>query len=204
MIAAIMCGGKATRMGPSAGFEKPLLIINDRPLVDYAIDASLSSKIFKKVIAITSPNTPKTTNYVQRNPLISCLELDGISYSDDLSFVLNMLKPEKVFVMSSDMPLLNAEIIQDIVRSCQPAIPCTSIVLDELFVKDLGILPSIVFNHDNGSTRLCYSGISIIDTSLLLGTTASILPEQYIIMNKKELAVNINTINDLQIAEKLF
>jgi GTP:adenosylcobinamide-phosphate guanylyltransferase len=46
----------------------------------------------------------------------------------------------------------------------------------------------------------CQSGISIFDTSR---HTEGIIREEYMVMEKKEIAVNVNTKNDLELAEKL-
>jgi adenosylcobinamide-phosphate guanylyltransferase len=91
------------------------------------------------------------------------------------------------------MPLLNIDTIHEILKLWKPAIPYFSVIIRKDFVERLGIKPSIII-RDRG-LEYCYSGISIIDTSKV--TIGSITKETYIILNRKEIAFNINTKDDL-------
>jgi len=64
MIAVVMAGGRGSRMKSSD--EKLLLHYKKKPLILHVIDALDASKCFDKIIAITSPNSPKTHDFSQR------------------------------------------------------------------------------------------------------------------------------------------
>lgn len=202
MIAVIMCGGKGSRMTKS--IEKSLLKLRDQTLIKYVLDALIGSKNFESIIAVPSVNTPSTSTFLYNHQyytsgVIDIVEGKGISYSADLSIILKKLKPARVFVVAADLPLLNPRIIQKIIIQCLPCFPCTCVILEKSFVKNFGVIPSVVFNI--GTKEYCYSGILIIDSSKLKSNSK--LEEYYLIMNEKEIAVNVNTVVELEIAERL-
>jgi len=204
MIAALMCGGRGSRLGTTTETEKPLLNLRGSIMIDRVLCALVGSGQFEKIVAIPSLNTPRTNAFL-RNHYYSCLEqIDvvetaGISYSRDLSAAICKFKPARVFVVSADLPLLNSKIVQNIVVRCLPSYPCVSILLEKLFVESIGIEPSVVTVI--GKKGYCHSGITILDSSE--ANRESSLAEKYIVLNEKELAVNVNTIRELQIAESM-
>jgi GTP:adenosylcobinamide-phosphate guanylyltransferase len=58
----------------------------------------------------------------------------------------------------------------------------------------MGIKPSVVFG------RYCHSGITIFNTARV---TRETVQERYVVMNRKEIALNVNTKEELELTEKL-
>jgi adenosylcobinamide-phosphate guanylyltransferase len=204
MIAALMCGGRSTRMGNALETEKTMLRLKGSTMVDRVLHALVESGQFEKIVAISSLNTPKTSMFLHNHyysclGLIDVVETDGISYSIDLSEAIRKFKPARVLVVSADLPLLNSKIVQTIIVRSLSRVPCVSILLEKLFVESIGIEPSIVIVR--GKKEYCHSGITILDSSKVNRDFS--LAEHYIVMNKKELAVNVNTTRELEIAEGL-
>jgi adenosylcobinamide-phosphate guanylyltransferase len=202
MIAAMMCGGKGTRLENFKDVEKPLLEVKGKTMVERVLDALAQSRDFDKIIGVTSSNTPKTNVFVSYYlswRTIDIIQTEGKSYSKDLSIVLNKLKPSTVFVVPADLPLLNPKIIQKVIRRYTPGLSCVSIVSDKQFVLNMGIKPSLVLNIN--SKEYCHTGITIVDSSKVEGFTN--VKEYYVIMNEKEIVVNVNTKGELEIAERL-
>ncbi|MFL6489533.1 MAG: NTP transferase domain-containing protein [Nitrososphaera sp.] len=197
MIAVIMCGGKASRM-QQGGIEKPILKVDGVTMVERVIFALASSNKFDKVVAAVSPNTP-ATNLFLKSRGIETIETSGEGYSIDLSYVLSYLKPLKVMIIPCDMPLLNSQVVNEIfnvVRDLleQKPAAAVSIMLEKRFVERIGVKPSIVLD------QLCHSGITIFNTTTI-GTEP--VEERYLVMNQKEIAVNVNTKEEMELAEKL-
>lgn len=192
MIAAIMCGGKASRM--QAGAEKPLLKVGGVPMVECVVSALAGSNRFGRIVAAVSPNTPKTKEFLKSKG-IEIIETAGEGYPQDLSRLLSRLKPERVMVVPADVPLLDAQAVRDIVDAAKSKQePAVSIVLEKEFVENVGAKPSVVFG------RYCHSGITVFDTARVAGETVQ---ERYVVMNRKEIALNVNTKEELELAEKL-
>jgi adenosylcobinamide-phosphate guanylyltransferase len=201
MMAAIMCGGKGSRMQGFADIEKPLLKLNGKTMLELVVDTLLQSKNFSKILAATSSNSPNTKSYLLSNlsHKADILQTEGIGYSNDISTVLNTLRPATIFVVTADLPLLTSKNVNRIVLNWKREYPCTSVVSEKRFVTSMGINPSITVCID--SRQYCYSGISIIDSSK--ACSGAKIDEDYLIMNEKGVAVNVNTRSDFEIAEML-
>ena len=204
MIALVMCGGKGIRLRQFEGVEKPLLDLKGKVMIEYVLDALICSQKFRRIVAVSSPFSSKTTTFLYHHPyysnrLIEVIETKGDSYSKDLSFILNKLKPDKVLTVSADLPLLSSSIVDQIVIHNIPRFSCASIILEKHFVENIGITPSIVFNI--GAHHYCHSGIIVFNSPRV--KECQKIKEYFILMNKREIAVNVNTLRELQLAERL-
>jgi adenosylcobinamide-phosphate guanylyltransferase len=191
-----MCGGRASRMQQQGGIEKPLLKVNGVAMVERVISALVSSDRFDRIVAAVSPNTPKTNEFLKSKG-IEIVETAGDGYSKDLSYLLSKLKPQKVMTVPGDIPLLRSQIVNEILNIIddrQEQEPAISIMLEKGFVESIGVKPSIVLN------QYCHSGITIFNT-MAVGTEP--VEEGYLVMNRKEIALNVNTKEELELAEKL-
>jgi adenosylcobinamide-phosphate guanylyltransferase len=173
-------------------------------MVERVISALASSNRFDRIIAAVSPNTPKT-NELLKSKGIETIETAGKGYSQDLSDLLSKLKPQKVMVVPGDIPLLNSQIVNEILntivdddndRQAQEE-PAISIILEKEFVQGMGVKPSIVLTN-----QYCHSGVTIFNTMAVGGGTEPV-KERYLVMNRKEIALNVNTKEELELAERL-
>jgi adenosylcobinamide-phosphate guanylyltransferase len=194
MIAAVMCGGLASRMKEPV--EKPMLKVGGRPMIARVIDSLRNSGKFERILAAVSPNTPATRDFLESSG-IETVETPGMGYSTDLSTVLSRLKPARVLVISADLPLIDSKIIAEIATKSQSS-PILSVVFAKRLFENTGIAPSV--NIIMNGVEYCQSGISIFDTSR---HAEGIMKEEYFVMEKIEIAVNVNTKEELELAEKL-
>ena len=111
MIALVMAGGKGIRMNLS---NEKLLLKYKKPVILHVIDSLKDSDCFSKILAVTSPNSPKTKKLLQENK-VDIFDTPGIGYVEDLNMVLQDID-DQVLVTSGDLPLLDKEIIQKIVH----------------------------------------------------------------------------------------
>jgi GTP:adenosylcobinamide-phosphate guanylyltransferase len=72
--------------------------------------------------------------------------------------------------------------------------PAISIVVEKGFVEKTGAMPSIVLD------QYCHSGITIFNT---ISFITEAVEEYYWVMNRKEIALNVNTKEELELAKKL-
>ena len=193
-----MCGGRASRMQQQGGMEKLLLKVGGIAMVERVISALASSDRFDRIVAAVSTNTPKTNEFLKSKG-IEIIKTTGNGYSKDLSYLLSKLKPQKVMTVPGDIPLLKSQIVNEILNIIddgrQEQEPAISIMLEKGFVEGIGVKPSIVLN------QYCHSGITIFNTMAVGGTET--VEERYLVMNRKEIALNVNTKEELELAEKL-
>lgn len=192
-----MAGGMGRRM--LSNEEKPMLIVKNKPIVSYVLDALTNSNCFNKIIALVSSNTPKTAQFLAKNG-VQVANSTGTDYVKDLSYALELVKPNKVFIISSDLPLVDSNTIKQIVGSfdrCKK--PCLTVVVSKALVDELGVSTDYCLEY-NGK-MVCHSGVSIIDSSKVSGYDR--IDEELLVMDKLQLALNVNTMHELKLAEKM-
>ena len=193
MIGLVMAGGKGTRMDIS---NEKLLLEYKKPVIFHVIDALKNSHCFSQVIVATSPNSPDTKHVLEQNR-IETLSTPGNGYVNDLNFLLQKMSGS-VFVTSGDLPLLDEEIIQIMTEKFNSENVWTSFLVSKKFLNSLGLESSLLVNSDN--IECTYTGISIINVNKLeLGNWPSPVKENYIILDDKRIAFNLNTKKDYEL-----
>ncbi len=187
MIGLVMAGGKGVRMNLD---NEKLLLKYKKPIILHVIDSLKNSNCFSKILAITSSNSPKTKTLLQENN-VETFDTPGIGYVKDLNLALKTIS-DVVLVTSGDLPLLDKEIIQKIVNQFDSQNIWTSILVTNKFLTTLGIESDYSVNFDN---QIChYTGISLVDSKKI--SSLENLEENYIIIDDKRIAFNLNTKQD--------
>ena len=190
MIGLIMAGGKGTRMNLD---NEKLLLEYKKPVIFHVVDSLKESNCFSKILALTSSNSPKTKKSLQDNN-IEIFNTNGIGYVEDLTLVLQSIN-DSVLVTSGDLPLLDNEIIKKIVSNYDPKKIWTSILVTNKFLISLGLESDYFVNHDNQKCN--YTGISLINAKKI--NSSQNLHENYIIIDDKRIALNLNTKEDYEL-----
>ena len=190
MIGFVMAGGKGSRMNLDS--EK-LLLKYKKPVILHVVDSLNDSKCFSKILALTSLHSPKTKKLLQENN-INTLDTSGIGYAEDLSLVLQSTN-DSVLVTSGDLPLLDKEIVQQIVNYYDPKKIWTSILVTNKFLTTLGLKSNYSVNYND---EIChYTGISLINANKI--TSSENTNENYIIIDDKRVGFNLNTKQDYEL-----
>jgi adenosylcobinamide-phosphate guanylyltransferase len=187
MICIVMAGGKGSRMKLS---EEKLILKYKKPIVLHVVDALVNSKCFSKIVAITSPNSPKTRNLLKENN-VEVFNTPGDGYVKDLNLILKSLN-DIVLITSADLPFLDKDIIQNIVSHYNSENIWTTILVTKKFLNSLHLSSDYEVNFED--QQCCYTGISLVNTKNI--STLEDLSEKFIIINDKRIAFNINTKQD--------
>jgi len=187
MIGIVMAGGKGTRMNFN---NEKLLLVHKKPIVIQVVESLKNSNRFSKILAITSPNSPKTKKLLQEKN-IEIFNSSGIGYVEDLNSVLKIIDDD-VLVTSGDLPLLDKETIQKITNLYDPQKIWTSILVTDKFLTSIGLNSDYFVNFKNQKCH--YTGISLINSKKI--SLLDNLDENYIIINDKRIAFNLNTKQD--------
>jgi adenosylcobinamide-phosphate guanylyltransferase len=186
MIGLVMCGGRGTRMEPTG--EK-LLLKYKKPIIQHVIVALEESGCFSKIVCATSPNAPKTHQFVSDLGVLT-VETQGRGYVNDLSEALGKFD-DQVFVTSGDLPLLDGKIVKKIVQRVNKE-PWVSVLVTKKFLDLVGAKLEYFLTYDN---RECaYTGISIVNPKEI--PEMKKVRESYIILDDKRIAINLNTKKD--------
>ena len=190
MIGLVMAGGKGTRM--KLDHEK-LLLKYKKPVILHVIDSLKDSNCFSKIFALTSSNSPNTKKLLQENK-IEIFDTNGFGYVEDLNSVLQATN-DSVLVTSGDLPLLDEKIIKKIVNYYQPKNTWTSILVTNKFLTKLGLKSEYSLHYSDQTCH--YTGISLINANKI--NSSRNLNENYIVVDDKRIAFNLNTKNDYKL-----
>lgn len=199
MEALINAGGKGTRMGP-CGIEKPMQIIGGKPVIQHVLNAVSTSKGIERTIVSVSSNTPVTKAYLRENG-IETVETSGESFMDDLHTAFKVMNGRFVLTSPSDLPLLrNFTVDAFIDHFSECTMESAIAVVDETTVKETGIVPS--YTIDIQGRRWVLSGLCIMDRVKTL--EGVYLKESYFMTDWPDLAVNVNTQYELDLARGFY
>ena len=190
MIGVVMAGGKGSRMKFSS--PEKLLLEYEKPIIFHVIDSLNNSHCFSKVFVATSPNSPDTKFELEQRG-IETLNTQGNGYVNDLNFLLQKMNGF-VFVVSGDLPLLDEEIIQKMIDFSSEN-TWTSFLVSKEFLNSLGLESNLLVKCDN--VECVYTGISIINADKI--KDLNLVDENYIILDDKRIAFNINTKEDYEL-----
>ncbi len=190
VIALIMAGGKGIRLEEKV--EKPLVKINGMSMIQYVIDALENSKKIDEILVATSINTPKTTEFL-KNKGIPTIITSGKDYVHDLGQILSKFtESDIILTITADLPLITGEIIDHIITIYEKSTkPAMSVMVPAHIFKEYGLKPTSIFDN------LVPSGLNILRG---INKTQN---EQVLIIEKIELALNINTCEDIKLLKKL-
>ena len=197
VVALVMAGGKGTRM--KAAQEKPLIEVCGKPVIQYVLSALRGAKKIDRVIVATSNCTPKTTR-LMRQLGVEVIETPGKDYVSDMGYVVQTLKLGVFLAIAADLPLVRGEMIDAVVdryECCGK--PALTVAVPLETKAKLGMCIEYSFKLDD--MDVVPVGINVIDGSKRYGDEW--LDQDIFLLNYQELAVNINTVPELELAERL-
>lgn len=191
MIGLVMCGGKGTRMQSP---KEKLLLKYKKPIVQHVITALQESGCFSSVVCATSPNAPKTRQFVSKLGILT-IETTGKGYVNDLNEALTKLDDDQVFVTSGDLPLLDAETVKEIIQLANNKEPWVSVLVSKQFLDSIGAKLEYFLTFDN--KECAYAGISIVKPTEISKMEQT--RESYVILDDKRIVINLNTKKDYEL-----
>ena len=196
IYAILMAGGRGTRL--EVPCEKPLFELCNKPLIKYVIDNLKESKLIDKIVIAVSHHTRETTEYLNSlDEDFQILDTSGDDYLTYLSYILDYFEKKSskdtLLFINADLPFISTETIDFVLdyysKSSKDAL--STLVPVELF-EDLGLSYSYEFNGNVPSGLNVLRSVNIVQE------------EDQLIIPKQELALNINTLLDSKVAEKLY
>ena len=199
MQALVNAGGKGTRMG-RCGVEKPMHLVGDKHTVERVIDALSGSSHIDRVLVSVSDNTLETEKYLNSIG-VETIRTSGESFMDDIHESFRNMEGDYILTCPSDLPLLTTEVVDTFIEYFVPGTMQSAIaVVDEETVRRVGITPS--YTRESGGRNWVLSGLCIMNRE---GTLRGDYLEEYLFeTNWPELAVNMNTPKELDLARSYF
>ena len=196
VTALVMAGGRGSRMALPE--EKPLIKVGGKPVIEYVLDALKKATKVNSIVVAASDYTPKTTEFLSKHS-ISVVQTPGKDFVSDMGYAVRTLKLQTVLAIGADFPLITGKVIDAIVgyyELCKK--PALSVAVSMGTKHKLGL--SGKYGFELKGKLLVPAGINIIDGRRI---DEEELDEEIYVLDRKEVAVNINTVEDLEIAENL-
>ena len=196
IYAILMAGGMGTRL--KVPCEKPLFKLHDKPLIKYVLDNLNSSKLIDKIVIAVSHHTPETTKYLKSLDYnFQILDTSGDSYLTDLSYILDYFEKksdkDSLLFINADLPFISTQIIDYVLEYY---LGCGKDALSTLVPVE--IFEELGLNYSYEFDGLVPSGLNVLRSINI------VQDEDQLVIPKRELALNINTLLDSQVAEKLY
>jgi adenosylcobinamide-phosphate guanylyltransferase len=196
VTALVMAGGKGTRMASSE--EKPLLQVCGKPVIQYVLNALKNAGKVDSIAVAVSGYTPETTKLMDDFP-VTVVNTPGREYVFDLGYAVKKLKLQTVLAVAADLPLITGEIVDAIIERYERCgKPALAVVVPMETKEKLGLAGDYSFVMAN--RRVVPAGINMIDGRRI---DEEELDQEVYLLDREEVAVNINTVQELKIAEKL-
>jgi adenosylcobinamide-phosphate guanylyltransferase len=193
-----MAGGKGTRMNSLQ--EKPLIKIYDKPVIEYVFDALKNAKKIDNIYVAVTQQTPKTAMYIKEKFQANVVTTPGKEYVSDMGYATQTLKLGNFLAIAADLPLITGEIIDQIVEryeNCGKPALTVAIPIETKIRMNMNVEYSFKMNDKD----VVPTGINVIDGSKRYGDEW--LDQEIFLLDKTELAINVNTPQELQIAQNL-
>ncbi len=199
MDAIVMAGGMGRRLGKD---EKPLTLLLGKPLISYVLCALIGSKNIERIFVATSPRVKKTSDWLldfkKKHNSVGIIPTPGGGFVNDMALAVEKAGIiGHVLIIMADLPLVSSELIDRVIEKYNgmntPAL-LVHMKLD-VFTK-LGLRPDTVF-HKNGDF-IVPCGINILDADRIREEQE----EHNLILEDEELALNVNTKEDLAVCER--
>jgi len=192
--ALVMAGGRGSRLKMG---EKPLVTLFGRPLIEYVTTALQDSSV-QRILVATTDNVPKTREWAEEREL-RVIETAGRGFVADMVSAIQAARIiDPVLIIMADLPLVTSDLIDDIIEIYEERPePALSTHTPLGLHSRLGRRPDSLFNYRG--QLIVPSGINVLDG-------ADIEKEQedfHLIMERMELAVNVNVAEDLKLCEKI-
>ena len=174
--------------------EKPMITVNGKSLIEHVLGALQDSSQVDEIIVATSVHSPKTTLHMETLGF-QVIVTPGKGYIEDLSFILSHedFKDEIILTITSDLVLITGEIIDLVLEEYHKSPkPAMSVMVPVEIFREHDLKASLVLEN------LVPSGLNILrgkDTEQ---------DEEVLVLDKIELALNINSPEDIICLEKLW
>jgi adenosylcobinamide-phosphate guanylyltransferase len=193
--ALVMAGGKGSRLNRG---EKPLVRLFGRPLIEYVVSCLTDSLAVSegRILVATTNNVPLTSRWAREREL-EVVETAGKGFVPDMVEAVKQAGvKEPILVIMADLPLVTPDLIDQIIEIYdQRPEPALSTHTPLHLHTRMGRRPDALFNYQG--QLIVPSGINILEG-------ANIRDEQedyHLIMERIELALNVNVAEDLKLCE---
>ena len=196
--ALIMAGGKGKRM--ALPIEKPLLPFLGKPLIDWIVEAVVSAAKVSEFFVVTSENTPETEKRCTSKGW-KFLRTEAKGYHDDLKQAIHDAGlAGSVLTIPADLPAVTGKFLDRVIGVFEVCGKDFFAVFVPIKAREsLGLSVSSIDEYQG--VWYAVAGVNIVNGAKI--HEEGKIETSAIITEETEVLLNINTLKDLEIAEKI-
>ena len=193
-----MAGGKGKRIGLPV--EKPLLPFLGKPLVDWVVEAVASARKISEFYVVASSNTPETEKRCNTKGW-KFLRTDAKGYHEDLKQAVHDAGlADAVLTIPADLPAVTGKFLDRIINTFEVSGKDFLAVFVPIEKRErLGL--SVSSTDEYRGVWYAVSGVNIINGAKI--QEEGKIETSAIITEETEVLLNINTLKDLEVAERM-
>lgn len=193
-----MAGGKGKRIGLPV--EKPILPFRGKPLIDWVVEAVSSADKVSEIYVVSSQNSPQTEAHCKGKGW-KILRTDAKGYHDDLKqATLQAGLMGAVLTIPADLPAITGKFLDKVVDEFESCGKDFLAVFVPIRARERLEL-SVDSTDEYKGVWYAVSGVNIVNGKAIQGEGK--IETSAIITDGVEVLLNINTLKDLEIAEKI-
>jgi adenosylcobinamide-phosphate guanylyltransferase len=196
--ALIMAGGKGKRM--CLPTEKPLLPFLGKPLVDWVAEAVASAEKVTEFYVVTSANTLETEKHSMSRGW-KILQTDGKGYHEDLKQAVHEAGLlGAVLTIPADLPAVTGKFLDKVIGAfevCGKDFLAVFVPIEKREALEL----SVSSKDEYKDVWYAVSGVNIVNGTKI--QSEGKIETSAIITDETEVLLNINTLKDLEVSEKI-
>lgn len=196
--ALIMAGGKGKRMGLQV--EKPSSPFLGKPLIDWVVAAVESARYVSEFLVVTSENTPETEDRCRRKGW-KFLRTAGRGYHVDLKQAVHDAGlVGAVLTIPADLPAITGGFLDKVVsafEACGKDFLAVFVPIEKR--EELGL--SVSSTDEYMGVWYAVAGVNVVNGAKI--QQEGKIETNAIITDETEVLLNINTLKDLEIAERI-
>jgi len=192
--ALVMAGGKGSRISG----EKAIVKVGGISMLSRVVRALRNSTNIKKIILTTSSHSPKTSDEAHKLGL-EVLITPGTGYVEDMKYAVSIKNLGHVLVINSDLPFINASIIDQVIGLYREAEkPALAVMVPAAKWKELGF--EATYTTRMGNETVAPVGLNVINGKRVGNDEVE---EEVVIMRDVLPFINVNNVADIETAERL-
>jgi adenosylcobinamide-phosphate guanylyltransferase len=179
--------------------EKPMIKVLEKPIIERVLDALDGAKGVRDIFVSVSDNTPVTKEYVEHLGYAT-IATSGEDYVKDLRTSMKVPSSRAVVVCPADLPLITSNSLDQVVFEYERAgFQSLAVAIPSHCILSIGLEATFEMDVNGSPVVLC--GVSVVDRDVML--SGEYLEEGYFISQKMDFALNVNSIQELRLAERL-
>ncbi|MBS7617793.1 hypothetical protein KEJ25_04200, partial [Candidatus Bathyarchaeota archaeon] len=165
-------------------------------MIERVLEALKSSRKLDSIIVAVSKHTPKTAIFARKHSL-KVLQTPGRGFCLDAKYAIEKLKLGTTLTICADLPLITSEFIDKAIthyEQCKK--PALTVMAPLEIYRKFGLSADYIFNVRGKA--LVPIGVNVVDGKSIREKE---LDEEILVIDDVKVAVNVNTIQDIRIAE---